>query len=93
VNVGRQGEHPTEKPLPLMAEILADFTEPDDLICDPFMGSGTTGVACVKMGRRFVGVERDARYFDLACRRVEAAVREPSMFREPPKPIKQEAFL
>ncbi len=72
-NPDRHGEHPTEKPVSLMAEILADFTNPDQLICDPFMGSGTTGVAAVKMGRRFIGIEQNERYFDLACQRIEAA--------------------
>ena len=87
VNMGRQGEHPTEKPVPLMAEILTDFTQPGQLICDPFMGSGTTGVACIQHGRRFVGVEQNPKWFDLACRRIEAAARQPRLFAEPiPKP-------
>lgn len=89
VNTGRQGEHPTEKPVPLMAEIIADFTRPGQLICDPFCGSGTTGVAAVKLGRRFVGIEKDERWFDLSCRRVEAALKEPDMFIEPPKAAEQ----
>lgn len=93
VNTGRQGEHPTEKPVPLMAEIIADFTRPGQLICDPFCGSGTTGIAAVKLGRRFVGIEQDKRWFDLSCRRIEAALKEPDMFIEPPKPLKQEAFI
>ena len=69
----RTGLHPTEKPVSLMAELLQDFTNPDQLICDPFMGSGTTGVAAVKMGRNFIGIEKDPRYFDLACKRIAAA--------------------
>ena len=72
-NPDRTGLHPTEKPVSLMAEILTDFTNPDQLICDPFMGSGTTGVAAVKMGRNFIGIEKDPRYFDLACKRIAAA--------------------
>lgn len=87
VNTGRQGEHPTEKPVPLMREILADFTQPGNLICDPFMGGGTTGVAALHLGRRFVGIERDSKWFDLACRRIEEAHRQPRLFDEPtPKP-------
>lgn len=86
VNVGRDGEHPTEKPVTLMAEILADFTQPGELICDPFMGSGTTGVACVKLGRRFVGVEIDPTYFDVACKRIAAALKQGDMFVPAPKP-------
>jgi site-specific DNA-methyltransferase (adenine-specific) len=92
VNVGRQGEHPTEKPLSLMAEILRDYTKPGELICDPFCGSGTTGVAAVKSGCRFVGIERDEKWFDLSRRRIQAALDAPDMFIERPKAIKQEAF-
>ncbi len=79
VNAGRQGDHPTEKPVPLMAEILADFTLPREVICDPFMGSGTTGVAALRLGRSFIGIEKDPRWFDLACRRLEAEVRQPDL--------------
>lgn len=89
----RNGEHPTEKPAPLMAELVALFTKPHHLICDPFCGSGTTGIAAVKLGRRFIGIERDPRWFDLSCRRIQAALDAPDMFIERPAPAKQEAFL
>jgi len=79
-NPEREGTHPTEKPRRLMAEILADFTNPGQIICDPFMGSGTTGVAAVQMGRGFIGVEREAKYFDIACRRIEQAQRQGDLF-------------
>lgn len=92
VNVGRQGEHPTEKPVSLMAEIIIDFTSQGELICDPFMGGGTTGVAAVKLGRRFVGIEQDPKYFDLACRRIGAALKQPDMFIATPAPLKQASF-
>lgn len=72
-NPDRTGLHPTEKPVSLMVEILTDFTNEGQLIADPFMGSGTTGVAAVRMGRNFIGIEKDPRYFDLACKRIEAA--------------------
>jgi site-specific DNA-methyltransferase (adenine-specific)/modification methylase len=63
-------------------------------ILDPFMGSGTTGVAAVKLGRRFIGIEIEPRYFDIACRRIEEATRQPDMFIEPTRPIAvQEAML
>ena len=88
VNAGRQGEHPTEKPVPLMSEIVFDFTKPGDLICDPFCGSGTTGVAAVKAGRRFIGIERDPKWFDLSCRRISDALKQGDLFVEPPKPLK-----
>jgi len=88
VNTGRQGEHPTEKPVPLMMEIVSDFTSFGETVCDPFMGSGTTGVACTNLGRAFVGIERDERWFDLSCRRIEMAYKQPRLFKdEAPKPV------
>lgn len=81
-NTERTGLHPTEKPRRLMAEIIKDFTNPGERILDPFMGSGTTGVAAVRMGRPFVGIEMNPTYFDLACRRIEDAQRQGSLFGE-----------
>lgn len=92
VNTGRQGEHPTEKPVPLMVEIVSDFTQPGDTICDPFMGSGTTGVACVRTGRGFVGIERDPKWFDLSCRRIADELRRPRLKLEPAAKPVQEAM-
>ncbi len=86
----RDGRHPTEKPIPLMMEILADFTNHGDLICDPFMGSGTTLVAAAKMGRNAIGIELSQEYFDVACRRVEAAYRQGDLFVAPPEKPRQE---
>jgi site-specific DNA-methyltransferase (adenine-specific)/modification methylase len=82
-------QHPTEKPLPLMLWCLGFI--PDAWgVCDPYMGSGTTGVACIRTGRRFLGIEIDPRYFDIACRRIEAELaRHPLL--EPAKPPKHEA--
>lgn len=88
VNVGRDGRHPTEKPVPLMRELLTDFTNPGELILDPFMGSGTTGVACARMGRRFIGIELDPKYFDVACDRIRKAYDQGDMFTEPAKKVK-----
>jgi site-specific DNA-methyltransferase (adenine-specific) len=88
----RHGLHPTEKPVSLMTELVLDFTAPGDLICDPFMGSGTTGVAAVKLGRRFVGIEKEPKYFDVACERIEAATKQVDMFIARPAKAKQEAF-
>lgn len=76
-----------------MAEILKDFTNSGETILDPFMGSGTTGVACVKLGRKFIGIELDEKYFDIACRRIEESYKQPDMFIEPPAKIKQESFI
>jgi hypothetical protein len=63
-----------------MREILGDFTKPGELVCDPFMGLGTTGVAALRLGRRFVGIELQQKYFDVACTRIEAAARQPDLF-------------
>jgi len=94
VNGGlRHGEHPTEKPVALMSELVSDFTAFGQIICDPFAGSGTTGVACAKLGRKFIGIEMEPRYFDIACRRIEEAYRQPRLFAEPPQKPKQQSFL
>jgi site-specific DNA-methyltransferase (adenine-specific) len=66
-------EHPTQKPLPLMEWIIANYTNEGDTILDPFMGSGTTGVACVKLGRNFIGAEIHEPYFAIAQRRIAEA--------------------
>jgi len=81
-NSERHGEHPTEKPRRLMAEIIGDFTNDGETILDPFMGSGTTGVAAVQMGRDFIGIEHEPRYFDIACKRIEDAQRQGDLFLE-----------
>lgn len=67
--------HPTQKPLRLMEWCLS-FVSGASLILDPFMGSGTTGVACMNLGRKFIGIEREPKYFDIACRRIEDAQRQ-----------------
>jgi site-specific DNA-methyltransferase (adenine-specific) len=69
---GERNEHTTQKPLPLMLELVSLFTDPDELILDPFCGSGTTGVACLRLGRRFIGIEKDKRYAAIARERLEA---------------------
>lgn len=75
---GRQ--HPNEKPVRLLRVLLQSF--PEGTICDPFMGSGSTGVACVEEHRSFVGVEIDPAYFDIACKRIEDAQRQGNLFGE-----------
>lgn len=92
VNTGRQGEHPTEKPLPLMMDLVSLYSQPEQIICDPFCGSGTTGVAAVKLGRRFIGIEQQEQWFDLSRRRISNALARPDFFVERPKPAKQEAL-
>lgn len=95
-DVSLQGEslsksHPTQKPLPLMEWCIKRVK--GSTILDPFMGSGTTGVACVRLGRKFIGIEIDPGYFDIACKRIEEAYRQPDMFVERPAAPKQEALL
>lgn len=87
IHHGRTGNenHPTEKPVGLMAA-FAEWTR--GTILDPFMGSGTTGVAAIQLGRKFIGIERDPAYFDIACKRIEQAVAQGQLFA--PEPMKQE---
>jgi DNA modification methylase len=85
-------EHPTQKPDELMKWCLELMPEAMTIL-DPFMGSGTTGVAAVKLGRKFIGIEIEPKYFDIAIRRIQAALDAPDMFVEAPKPAKQEAML
>ena len=85
--------HPTVKPLPLIAKYIRICSNVGQTVLDPYMGSGTTGIAAVKLARRFVGIEISAKHFDTSCRRIQAALDAPDMFVEPPKPAKQEAML
>jgi site-specific DNA-methyltransferase (adenine-specific) len=78
-------QHPTQKPIVLM-EWCLDFVPDAQTILDPFMGSGTTGVAAVQMGRDFIGIEREPKYFDIACRRIEEAQKQADLFIDPPAP-------
>lgn len=76
----RHGIHPTEKPLSLMGELIELFTDLGNIVLDPFCGSGSTGVAAVKLGRKFVGIEVDPKYFDIACYRISDALKQPDLF-------------
>ena len=77
LNATRAKVHPTQKPVSLMRWVIskAKVCE-DDVVIDPFMGSGTTGVACVELGRQFIGIEINEKYLDIACRRIEQAVKK-----------------
>ena len=81
-------EHPTQKPLRLMTWCLSLVPEART-VCDPFMGSGTTGVACAQLGKAFTGIEREERYFQIACRRIEDAYRQGDIFAEKKPAIEQ----
>ena len=76
---GSLREHPTQKPIALMKWCIEQAGNPETVL-DPFMGSGTTGVACMNLGRRFIGVEIEPKYFDIACERIENAQRQGRMF-------------
>jgi predicted RNA methylase len=79
INADRTGNnyHPTEKPISLMKKV-ASWT--DGVVVDPFMGSGTTGVACLQMGRKFIGIEKDPEYFEIACQRIQQEHNQLKMF-------------
>ena len=73
-------DHPCHKPAKVMRWLVQRFSEQQATVIDPFAGSGTTGVACMQLGRKFIGIELDPFYFDIACRRIEDAQRQGDMF-------------
>jgi DNA modification methylase len=85
-------EHPTQKPFELMIWCIEQCKNKPQSILDPFMGSGTTGVAAVQMNRKFIGIEREPKYFDIACRRIEQASKQVDMFVEQPKTVQEAMF-
>ena len=85
--------HPTQKPLAVMKWCIEQAGNPQTIL-DPFMGSGTTGVAAVQMGRKFIGIERETKYFDIACKRIEQAYAQPDFFVKPEVNVaKQESLI
>jgi site-specific DNA-methyltransferase (adenine-specific)/modification methylase len=89
-----RGDHPTQKPLGVMRWCIGHLPEDARTILDPFMGSGTTGVACVQLGRKFIGIELDPGYFDIACRRISDELKRPRLdLGEPAPPPRQEVLL
>ena len=83
--------HETQKPVRLMAKLVSLFTQPGEQILDPFMGSGTTGIACIRQGRGFIGIEKEPKYFDAACKRLGTETLQADIFTAPVK-AKQEAL-
>jgi DNA modification methylase len=86
-------EHPCPYPERLVRPIIESSAPPGGIILDPFMGSGTTGCAAVKTGRRFVGIEIEPRWFDVACRRISDALRAPDLFIKQPARAERPAEL
>ena len=85
-------QHPTQKPVWLMRQCVQATVSPEGICLDPFMGSGTTLVACAKLGRKGIGIELDPDYFRIACDRVQAAYDQPDLFVEPPTTPVQESM-
>jgi site-specific DNA-methyltransferase (adenine-specific) len=86
-------DHPTPKPVWLMVDAVDALSDQGETILDPFMGSGTTGVAAIKLGRKFIGIEIEPKYFDIACRRIEEAWKQPRLFEEPKPKAEQLSLL
>jgi len=86
--------HPTQKPVALMEYMIRTYTNEGEVVLDNCMGSGTTGVACANTGRRFIGIELEPKYFDIACKRIEQAQKKAGLFDQPEAtaPV-QEALL
>lgn len=89
----QNGAHPVSFPVELPRRCIAATTDPGDVVLDPYSGGASTGVACVKLGRKFIGIELEESYFDIACKRIEKAYAQPDLFIEQektPKPIQEE---
>ena len=84
--------HPTQKPLSLMRWCIEQAGNPETIL-DPFMGSGTTGVAAIQLGRKFIGIEREPKYFDIACQRIEQAHTQGKLFEPERAKQVQEALV
>jgi site-specific DNA-methyltransferase (adenine-specific) len=90
---GNQRQHPNEKPLWLVEGFVNRHTERNGVVLDPFLGGGTTLVACAKLGRKGIGIEIDPDYFDIACERVRKAYDQPDLFIEPPAPRSEQLTI
>jgi site-specific DNA-methyltransferase (adenine-specific) len=90
INRDEYYDHPTQKPIKLMRKLVR---RTQGVVLDPFMGSGTTGVACTNLGRTFIGIEINPAYFDIACKRISDAYKQPDMFVEAPAPKPEQLSL
>jgi predicted RNA methylase len=85
--------HPTQKPLPLMLYLLEKLTDVGEIVSDPFMGSGTTGVACVRLGRQFIGIEKEPKYFRIAIDRIKKELGRMRLFEKPARITQKELAI
>ena len=85
--------HPSQKPVELMEWCIGLLPSEAEIVLDPFMGSGTTGVAAMNLQRKFIGIEREPKYFDIACKRIEQAVAQPRLFEDVERKMKQENLI
>ena len=81
--------HPNDKPPELVQKFLSVHTAPGDVVIDPFMGGGATGIACIRMGRKFIGIELDPKYFDLACTNIQKAALQGALPLDDVKPVQE----
>lgn len=79
-HTSRERNHPTEKPVPLFAYLVETYSDPGATVLDPFMGSGTTGIACIRTGRRFVGIEKDPAHYATAVERIKRELSQGDLF-------------
>jgi site-specific DNA-methyltransferase (adenine-specific)/modification methylase len=93
MKVKEKREHPTQKPLAIIAWCIEQAPKNVLTILDPFMGSGTTGVAAIQLGRKFIGIEREPKYFEIACKRIEQAVAQGQLFEPEQQKQTQEAMF
>ena len=85
--------HPCPRQVDVCEYVIGNWAPPNSTILDPFMGTGTTGVACVKLGRKFIGIEIDEGYFEIACRRIEQAYAQPDLFVASPIPAAEQLTM
>lgn len=85
--------HPTQKPIAVMEWVLEETTKPGQSVIDPYCGSAATGIACIKLGRKFTGIEIDPGHYETALKRLDAQLKQPDMFIAPPKPAEQLSIL
>lgn len=90
---GETAGHPAPMPYSMAHDHIVTWTAQGETVIDPFLGSGTTAIACVKTGRKFIGIELEPKYFDIACKRIEQAYAQPDMFIAAPKKPVQEVLV